>query len=441
MWLRSACRTRDPSGSTRVSSAPVTSVLPSGSQLAAQPLPPPPGPMTSVFTSRSTATISSVPQFENQRRPSCHRGDSPIPRPSNRTRISRVEESCGIAHLLPCRSHPWTAAWVRRRRPPTIMAARNSNRGRRVPTGVLLQDDAASTGGGAKPSPASSSDERHGAGHHQRDPRQERTTPNRAGEGVRFLRQPDVEDQDDREERDIAAGRRADDATMAQSRGAVRAAVWSRGRPGHRPLPGEGHHRDEQRVRRDQRGKDRSEHGSGPEEEGPPSDEEMPAEPEPQPEQEEAPEWHRHERPEEVRQRGPLGAVGQPDALPDQERPDDPEPPDDRDRSHTRHLRDIDHHLVLSVPRDEDEDAPTTWELAMVEAIVLVQIKVGESSSVAQAIGEVGGVTEAYVVTGPYDVIARVEADSLDVRGRMVVTSIQAVEGVTRTLTCPILSL
>ena len=37
MWLRSACRTREPSGSTRTSSAPVTSMRPSGSQLVAQP--------------------------------------------------------------------------------------------------------------------------------------------------------------------------------------------------------------------------------------------------------------------------------------------------------------------------------------------------------------------------------------------------------------------
>lgn len=80
-------------------------------------------------------------------------------------------------------------------------------------------------------------------------------------------------------------------------------------------------------------------------------------------------------------------------------------------------------------------------EFSMVEAIVLVQVKVGRSSAVAQAVGEMGGVTEAYVVTGPYDVIARVEADSLDELGRMVVSSIQTVEGVSRTLTCPILSL
>jgi DNA-binding Lrp family transcriptional regulator len=77
----------------------------------------------------------------------------------------------------------------------------------------------------------------------------------------------------------------------------------------------------------------------------------------------------------------------------------------------------------------------------MVEAIVLVQVKVGRSSAVAEAVGEIGEVTEAYVVTGPYDVIVRVEADSLDELGQLVASRIQAVKGVSRTLTCPILSL
>jgi DNA-binding Lrp family transcriptional regulator len=85
--------------------------------------------------------------------------------------------------------------------------------------------------------------------------------------------------------------------------------------------------------------------------------------------------------------------------------------------------------------------ASTTWEYAMVEAIVLVQAKVGRSSAVAQAVGKIGGVTEAYVVTGPYDLIVRVEAASLDELGQMVASRLQAVEGVSRTLTCPILSL
>jgi DNA-binding Lrp family transcriptional regulator len=44
-------------------------------------------------------------------------------------------------------------------------------------------------------------------------------------------------------------------------------------------------------------------------------------------------------------------------------------------------------------------------------------------------------------VTGPYDVIARVEADSIDELGRLVVTHVQSIEGLTRTLTCPVVNL
>jgi DNA-binding Lrp family transcriptional regulator len=77
----------------------------------------------------------------------------------------------------------------------------------------------------------------------------------------------------------------------------------------------------------------------------------------------------------------------------------------------------------------------------MVEAIVLIQAKVGQSSAVAQAVGELEGVAEADVVTGPYDVIARAEAESMDELGRMIVSRIQSVKGVTRTLTCPIIRL
>jgi DNA-binding Lrp family transcriptional regulator len=98
--------------------------------------------------------------------------------------------------------------------------------------------------------------------------------------------------------------------------------------------------------------------------------------------------------------------------------------------------------LVLRPRRAEDgSNTLAIWEFAMVEAIVLVQAKVGQSSAVAQAVGELEGVSEDYVVAGPYDVIVRVEADSLDALARMVVSRIQAVEGVTRTLTCPIISI
>jgi DNA-binding Lrp family transcriptional regulator len=49
-------------------------------------------------------------------------------------------------------------------------------------------------------------------------------------------------------------------------------------------------------------------------------------------------------------------------------------------------------------------------------------------------------VISAESVTGPYDVIVMVEAEDIDAVGRLVVTAIQSVEGVVRTLTCPVVN-
>jgi DNA-binding Lrp family transcriptional regulator len=74
----------------------------------------------------------------------------------------------------------------------------------------------------------------------------------------------------------------------------------------------------------------------------------------------------------------------------------------------------------------------------MVQAYILVQTEVGKAAEVAVRIGAISGVTQAEDVTGPYDVIVRAEAENVDDLGRMVVAQIQAVPGITRTLTCPI---
>jgi DNA-binding Lrp family transcriptional regulator len=74
----------------------------------------------------------------------------------------------------------------------------------------------------------------------------------------------------------------------------------------------------------------------------------------------------------------------------------------------------------------------------MVQAYILVQTEVGKAAEVAIAIGQIGGVTQADDVTGPYDVIVRAESDNVDDLGRLVVAQIQGVAGITRTLTCPI---
>ena len=44
-------------------------------------------------------------------------------------------------------------------------------------------------------------------------------------------------------------------------------------------------------------------------------------------------------------------------------------------------------------------------------------------------------------VTGPYDVIARAEAPSMNDLGRMVVRDMQQIEGITRTITCPVVTI
>ena len=56
-------------------------------------------------------------------------------------------------------------------------------------------------------------------------------------------------------------------------------------------------------------------------------------------------------------------------------------------------------------------------------------------------IAGIKGVTMAEDVTGPYDVIVRAEARNIDEMGGMVVAKVQNVEGITRTLTCPVVHL
>jgi DNA-binding Lrp family transcriptional regulator len=76
-----------------------------------------------------------------------------------------------------------------------------------------------------------------------------------------------------------------------------------------------------------------------------------------------------------------------------------------------------------------------------VGAFVLIQTEVGKAAAVAEQIRGLDGVASADDVTGPYDVIVRVEADTVDELGKLVVANVQAVSGITRTLTCPIVHL
>ncbi len=76
-----------------------------------------------------------------------------------------------------------------------------------------------------------------------------------------------------------------------------------------------------------------------------------------------------------------------------------------------------------------------------VSSYVLIQTEMDKARQVAEAIREIDGVVISEIMTGPYDVIAKAEADSMDQLGRLVVSQIQMVDGITRTLTCPVVNL
>ncbi|HEX6231188.1 MAG TPA: Lrp/AsnC ligand binding domain-containing protein, partial [Actinomycetota bacterium] len=73
------------------------------------------------------------------------------------------------------------------------------------------------------------------------------------------------------------------------------------------------------------------------------------------------------------------------------------------------------------------------------EAFIFLQVEVGTGVSVARLAADLPGVTAVEVVTGPHDVVVRAEADSIDELGKRVLRPLQELDGVTRTLTCPIM--
>jgi DNA-binding Lrp family transcriptional regulator len=73
-----------------------------------------------------------------------------------------------------------------------------------------------------------------------------------------------------------------------------------------------------------------------------------------------------------------------------------------------------------------------------VSAYILIQTEVGKAADVATKVSVIEGVVTSEDVVGPYDVIARAEAETMDDLGRMIVSRVQMIEGITRTLTCTV---
>jgi len=68
-------------------------------------------------------------------------------------------------------------------------------------------------------------------------------------------------------------------------------------------------------------------------------------------------------------------------------------------------------------------------------AFVLINAEIGSEDEVVSELRKIGNVKESYVVYGVYDIVAKVEADSMDKLKEIVTWKIRRLEKVRSTLT------
>lgn len=77
----------------------------------------------------------------------------------------------------------------------------------------------------------------------------------------------------------------------------------------------------------------------------------------------------------------------------------------------------------------------------MASAYVLVNAAPGKAGDARKEMVEIPGVNSAHAVTGAYDIIAFVEGGDISELGTTVVSRIQAIDGITQTMTCVVVEL
>ena len=77
----------------------------------------------------------------------------------------------------------------------------------------------------------------------------------------------------------------------------------------------------------------------------------------------------------------------------------------------------------------------------MIAAYILIQTEAGQAAAVAAALRDLPGVSETATLAGPYDVIARAQARDIDELAKLVTSQVQALDGVRRTMSCPVVHL
>lgn len=74
--------------------------------------------------------------------------------------------------------------------------------------------------------------------------------------------------------------------------------------------------------------------------------------------------------------------------------------------------------------------------MATTKAFILIETAVGKTRDVVEALSKVDELVAVDVVTGPYDIIAVLEATDLNSVGEVVTNYIHTIVGIVRTVTC-----
>jgi DNA-binding Lrp family transcriptional regulator len=77
----------------------------------------------------------------------------------------------------------------------------------------------------------------------------------------------------------------------------------------------------------------------------------------------------------------------------------------------------------------------------VIAAYILIQTEAGQAANVAAALRGLPGVSQTAILAGPYDVLARAQARDIDALAKLVTSRVQALDGVSRTMSCPVVHL
>ncbi len=74
--------------------------------------------------------------------------------------------------------------------------------------------------------------------------------------------------------------------------------------------------------------------------------------------------------------------------------------------------------------------------LVAAKAFILIETAVGRNKDVVTALKQLEGVKSVDTVTGPYDVIATIEGETVNDIGYLVTAKIHPIAGISRTVSC-----